>query len=63
MYQAAWNADLGRNVRVDASVAKMNGTEAAYRVIDRCIQIHGALGISTELLERARAQASRETQD
>src|ERR1700712_400150 len=53
MYQAAWNADLGRNVRVDASVAKMYGTEAAYRVIDRCIQIHGALGMSTELpLER-----------
>jgi acyl-CoA dehydrogenase len=53
MYQAAWTADLGRNVRVDASVAKMYGTEAAYRVLDRCIQIHGALGISTELpLER-----------
>jgi acyl-CoA dehydrogenase len=53
MYQAAWNADLGRDVRVDASVAKMYGTEAAYRVVDRCIQIHGALGISTELpLER-----------
>jgi acyl-CoA dehydrogenase len=53
MYQAAWNADLGRDVRVDASVAKMYGTEAAYRVLDRCIQIHGALGISTELpLER-----------
>ncbi|MDT5139825.1 MAG: acyl-CoA dehydrogenase [Mycobacterium sp.] len=53
MYQAAWNADLGRNVRVDASIAKMYGTEAAYKVLDRCIQIHGALGISTELpLER-----------
>jgi acyl-CoA dehydrogenase len=53
MYQAAWNADLGRDVRVDASVAKMYGTEAACRVLDRCIQIHGALGISTELpLER-----------
>ena len=53
MYQAASNADLGRDVRVDASVAKMFGTEAAYRVLDRCIQIHGALGISTELpLER-----------
>jgi acyl-CoA dehydrogenase len=53
MYQAAWNADLGRNVRVDASVAKMYGTEAAYKVLDRCIQLHGALGISAELpLER-----------
>jgi acyl-CoA dehydrogenase len=50
MYQAAWNADLGhRDVRVDASIAKLYGTEAAYRVLDRCIQIHGALGISTEL--------------
>jgi acyl-CoA dehydrogenase len=53
MYQAAWNADLGHNVRVDASVAKMYGTEAACRIIDRCIQIHGALGMSAELpLER-----------
>jgi len=53
VYQAAWNADLGRNVRVDASIAKLNGTEAAYRVLDRSMQIHGALGLSTELpLER-----------
>jgi acyl-CoA dehydrogenase len=53
MYQAAWNADLNRDVRVDASVAKMFGTEAAYKVLDRCIQIHGALGLSDELpLER-----------
>ncbi|MCW2689288.1 MAG: acyl-CoA dehydrogenase [Mycobacterium sp.] len=52
-YQAAWKADLGRNVRVDASIAKLYGTEAAYRVLDRCIQIHGALGLSDELpLER-----------
>jgi acyl-CoA dehydrogenase len=53
MYQAAWNADLHRDVRVDASVAKMFGTEAACKVLDRCIQIHGALGLSDELpLER-----------
>ncbi len=53
VYQAAWNADLGRNVRVDASIAKLNATETAYRVLDRCMQIHGALGLSTELpLER-----------
>ncbi|WP_330256185.1 acyl-CoA/acyl-ACP dehydrogenase [Nocardia sp. NBC_00565] len=53
MYQAAWNADLGKDVKVDASIAKMYGTEKAYDVIDRCIQIHGALGLSDELpLER-----------
>ncbi|CAN5151899.1 acyl-CoA dehydrogenase family protein [soil metagenome] len=53
MYQATWNAELGRDVRVDASVAKMYGTEVAFRVVDRCIQIHGALGLADELpLER-----------
>ncbi|MFF3573981.1 acyl-CoA dehydrogenase family protein [Nocardia jiangxiensis] len=53
VYQAAWNADLGKDVKVDASIAKMYGTEKAYDVIDRCIQIHGALGLSDELpLER-----------
>ncbi|CAJ62028.1 MULTISPECIES: acyl-CoA dehydrogenase family protein [Frankia] len=53
MYQAAWNADLGKDVRVDASVCKMYGTEAAYRVLDRCVQMFGALGLSKEMpLER-----------
>jgi acyl-CoA dehydrogenase len=53
MYQAAWNADLGKDVKVDASIAKLYGTEAAFRVVDRCIQIHGALGLADELpLER-----------
>lgn len=52
-YQAAWNADLGRDVKVDASIAKLYGTEAAYRVLDACIQIHGALGLAESLpLER-----------
>jgi len=53
MYQAAWNADLGKDVKVDASIAKMYGTEVAYNVMDKCIQVHGALGLSDELpLER-----------
>jgi acyl-CoA dehydrogenase len=53
VYQAAWNADLGRDVRVDASVAKLYGTETAFRVLDRCVQLFGALGLSCELpLER-----------
>ena len=53
MYQAAWNADLGKDVRVDASIAKLYGAEAAFRIVDRCIQIHGALGLADELpLER-----------
>lgn len=49
MYQAAWKADLGQDVRIDASICKLTGTETAFRVVDRCLQLHGALGMSTEM--------------
>lgn len=49
MYQAAWRADLGDDVRVDASICKLTGTETAFRIVDRCLQLHGALGMSKEL--------------
>jgi acyl-CoA dehydrogenase len=53
MYQAAWNADLGKDVRTDASICKVTGTETAFRVVDRCVQLLGALGMSQEMpLER-----------
>jgi acyl-CoA dehydrogenase len=53
-YQAAWIADLGRgDLKVASSIAKVTATETAGRVVDRCIQILGALGVSRELpLER-----------
>lgn len=52
-YQAAWNADLGRNIKVEASMCKVYGTEVAGRVIDRCVQMFGGLGVARELpLER-----------
>jgi acyl-CoA dehydrogenase len=53
VYQAAWEGDLGRELKTAASIAKVVGTETAGRVIDRCIQILGALGVARELpLER-----------
>jgi acyl-CoA dehydrogenase len=53
MYQAAWKADLGEDVRTDASICKVTGTETAFRVVDRCVQLFGALGMSEEMpLER-----------
>lgn len=53
IYQAAWNADLGRDIKVEASMCKVYGTEVAGRVIDRCIQIFGGLGVAQEMpLER-----------
>lgn len=50
---AASKADHGEPFRFEASMAKMMATEAASRVVDRCIQIHGGLGVTKDLpLER-----------
>jgi acyl-CoA dehydrogenase len=53
VYQAAWKADLGQPMKVDASIAKVFATETAFRVVDRCVQIFGGLGVAKEMpLER-----------
>lgn len=53
VYQAAWRGDLGYDIKVDASIAKVYATETAGRVVDRCIQIFGGLGVAKEVpLER-----------
>jgi acyl-CoA dehydrogenase len=54
VYQAAWIGDLGKgDLKVASSIAKVVATETAGRVVDRCVQILGALGVSRELpLER-----------
>jgi len=52
-WQAAWNGDLGKDIKTDASIAKVYATETAGRVIDRCVQILGGMGVSKEMpLER-----------
>lgn len=52
-WQAAWNGDLGHDIKTDASIAKVVSTETAGRVIDRCVQILGGMGVARELpLER-----------
>ena len=47
VYRAAWTKDRGA-VRVtrEAAIAKMFATEAAQRVIDRAVQLHGGLGVT-----------------
>lgn len=53
VYTAAWKADLGQDFKFEASAAKVYATEAAGRVVDRCIQILGGMGVAKELpLER-----------
>lgn len=52
-YQAAWNGDLGKDIKVDASMAKVYATETAARVVDRAMQILGGMGMTHQLpLER-----------
>lgn len=47
MYRAAWRIEEGQaDVRNDASMAKVQGTETVMRVVDRAIQTFGAYGVS-----------------
>lgn len=50
---AAHKAERGEPFRTDAAMAKLVASEAAGRVVDRAIQIHGGYGVSKDLpLER-----------
>ena len=45
VYRAAWAKDKGAaRVTREAAMAKMFATEAAQRVIDRAVQVHGGAG-------------------
>lgn len=46
VYRAAWLRDrAARRITEEAAIAKMFATEAAQKVIDRAVQIHGGLGV------------------
>ena len=46
VYRAAWAKDTGaERITREAAMAKLFATEAAQRVIDEAVQIHGALGV------------------
>ncbi len=46
IYRAAWERDvLKQRTTKSAAMAKMFATESAQRVIDRCVQLHGGLGV------------------
>ncbi|PWK61289.1 acyl-CoA dehydrogenase family protein [Aminobacter sp. AP02] len=48
-YQAAARADAGEDMRSEAAMVKMCGTDWGARAIDNAIQIHGAMGEASEL--------------
>jgi alkylation response protein AidB-like acyl-CoA dehydrogenase len=47
-YRAAWLADNGRPYTKEASMAKLFASEAATRVCNRSLQIHGGYGYTRE---------------
>lgn len=50
VYDAATMLDSGvRDIRLEASAVKVQATEMLSRVVDRAMQVHGAMGYSKEL--------------
>lgn len=46
VYRAAWKKDNGAaRVTRESAMAKLFATEAAQRIVDRAVQIHGGLGV------------------
>ncbi len=53
VYDAAWRAQKGEQVRTQMAMIKAFTSEMAGRVVDRAVQVHGASGLSDEtILER-----------
>ena len=47
--EAAAKAEKGENFRKEAAMAKLVATEAGGRVVDRCMQMFGGLGVAKDL--------------
>jgi acyl-CoA dehydrogenase len=49
-WDAAWDADQGRNARTRASIAKLlHATETAFQVVDAMMQIFGGVGMTCDM--------------
>lgn len=58
---AAWHMDKvgAANSRIEIAIIKFYGAAVLYNVIDRAIQVHGALGISTDMPLESMYRAAR----
>ena len=52
VYKAAHAKDRGEKATTEVAMAKMYATEAAQRIIDRAVQLHGGLGVTTSIVEQ-----------
>jgi acyl-CoA dehydrogenase len=48
LYRTAWQKDQNRKISVESSMVKLFATEAAFRIADRAVQIHGSMGYAKE---------------
>lgn len=46
---AALDLERGRDVRLKSWIAKCQATEMGFRAADRCMQMHGGMGLTTEM--------------
>jgi acyl-CoA dehydrogenase len=49
VYDAAWKYDQGRDIRTEAYMAKIFGDTQSFHAADRCMEIHGGMGLATDL--------------
>lgn len=49
VYNAAWRADQGQDVRKESYMCKYFGDEMSFSAADRCMQIHGGMGLTKDL--------------
>jgi acyl-CoA dehydrogenase len=48
-YDASLKYDQGRDIRVEAYMAKIFGDAQSFMAADRCLTIHGGIGLTTDL--------------
>ncbi len=49
VYDAAWKYSQSRDIRAEAYMAKIFGDTQSFRAADRCMEIHGGMGLATDL--------------
>ena len=49
VHNAAWKGDRGEDIRYDAYMCKIFGDTRSFEAADRCMQIHGGIGLTTDL--------------
>jgi acyl-CoA dehydrogenase len=48
LYDTARRFDAGEDIRTESYLCKYFGDESAFHAADRCMQIHGAIGLTTD---------------